>query len=110
MKIGHSAGEKGLIKMILIIVIAILVLSYFGVNLRALVSSPTTQDNISYVASGTVTVWDNYLKVPATALWHFFLTYVWSAAVTAIKNGSVSVPTTELPTSFASSTSGMLGQ
>lgn len=90
MKNLPAAGDRGLIKIILIIIVALLVLSYFGINLRQLVNAPTTQDNVSYVASTTVTVWDSYLKVPATYLWGVFIDLIWTPAIDnleAMKNG-----------------------
>ncbi len=92
MKISRMAGNKGLIKIILIIVVLILVVSYFGINIRALVSSPTTQDNISYVSSSTVTIWNSYLKVPATYVWNLFVNLIWNTAIDSLKNGSFQVP------------------
>jgi len=82
MKNQPAAGERGLIKMILIIIAALLIISYFGINLRDLVNAPTTQDNITYVATTTVTVWDSYLKVPATYLWqNIFLDLIWNPSM-----------------------------
>ncbi len=104
MKIKRTAGDSGLIRIILLIVIAILVISYFGINIRQLVSSPTTQDNVSYVASTTVTVWDKYLKVPAGYLWNeIFLELIWKPAINGLKDHKWEVPSTMAP---ASSTPG----
>ena len=81
----------GLIKTILIIVVALLILAYFGLNLRNIVNSPTFQDNWSLIRDGTVHVWDTYLKKPAIYLWNeIFLKLIWEPAVrnlTKIKNG-----------------------
>ena len=71
----------GLIKMIIILVIALLILSYFGFNLQNIVNSPTTQSNFSYVWNQLVSLWDNYLQVPATYLWDLFVQYVWNPAI-----------------------------
>ncbi|MDE1974893.1 MAG: hypothetical protein KGI49_00030 [Patescibacteria group bacterium] len=105
MKISRPAGERGLIKMIVIIVVALLVLSYFGINLRNLVSSPTNQDNVTYIASTTVSIWDSYLKVPAGFAWDIFVNYIWDPAfqgLVDLKNGrptpSVSSSSPALPT------------
>jgi hypothetical protein len=49
------------------------------------------QDNWALIKDGTVHVWDNYLKKPATYLWNeIFLKLIWEPAVgnlTKIKNG-----------------------
>jgi hypothetical protein len=87
-------GDRGLIKIIILLVIALLVLSYFNINLRALVNAPTTQDNISYVASNTELIWNSYLKGPATYLWNdIFINLIWNPAIsnlTNMKNGNPS--------------------
>jgi hypothetical protein len=71
--------DRGLIKMIVLIVIALLILSYLGFNLRNLVNSPTTQDNFSYVISFLGGLWNNFLKAPVLYLWNtILLPYVWN--------------------------------
>ena len=91
--------DRGIIKWIIIIVVALLILSYYGFSLRTLVEAPVTQDNFHYVATSTVSVWDKYLKQPATYLWNdIFINLIWDPAIvnlTAIKNGQ--------PTNIASS-------
>lgn len=97
---NKAAGEGGFIRTVILIVIALLVISYFGINLRSLVSSPTTQDNVSYVASTTVNVWNGYLKVPATYLWNeVFVNLIWKPAIAGLKNAEW-----KSPTLFSSST------
>ena len=93
--------DRGIIKMIILIVIAILILSYFGYNIRSLVNSPNTQDNFSYVGGVVVDVWNNYLKVPATYAWDFFINMVWNPAVHNLMNINNGQPPTvqlSLPT------------
>jgi hypothetical protein len=74
-------------------------LSYYGFSLRTLVQAPATQDNFTYVATTTISVWDKYLRKPATYLWNdIFLNLIWEPAIdnlTKIKNGQ--------PTNIASS-------
>jgi len=50
--------------------ILILVISYFGISIRSVVESETGQDNINYVQDETKSVWDAYLKEPASYLWN----------------------------------------
>lgn len=98
--------EDGFIRALVIIIIAILIISYFGINLRALVTSPTTKDNFSYVATSTVSVWNNYLKVPATYVWNeVFLNLLWKPALDNLKNVKW-----EAPLMTSSSTPNLLGQ
>lgn len=64
-------GQKGIsiVGILLLGFVLILVLSYFKVNIRTVVESPEAQDNIGYVKGGTVSLWDRYLKEPATYFW-----------------------------------------
>lgn len=81
--------------MILVVVVSLLVLSYFGFNLRELSNKPETQDNFSFVASTTVTFWNSYLKDPASYLWNdVFMDLIWEPAIdnlTKMKNGEPTV-------------------
>jgi hypothetical protein len=90
---NRIAGQGGFIKIILMIVAALLVLSYFGINLRELANKPTTKDNVSYVASTTVTVWDKYLKIPATYAWSIFVNLIWTPAIHNLENMKDGKPT-----------------
>ena len=93
MKFNKASGERGLIKMILVIIVALLIISYFGINIRALVNSPTTQDNVSYVWNGTIYIWDHFLKGPVTYLWKIFIDLVWKSALNSIKDGTLNPST-----------------
>ena len=91
----HTTHNRGIIKLIILIVAALLILSYFGISLRTLVNSPVTQDNISYTSTGAVTVWDKYLKQPAGYLWDkIFLNLIWDPAINNLKNLRDNKPTT----------------
>jgi len=79
--------NKGIIQTIIIIVIALLVLSYFGYNLRSIATSPTAQDNFSYVGEVLSNTWNNWLKVPVTYLWDIFVNYIWTPAINILKAG-----------------------
>ena len=90
MPFSQIPTDRGIIKMIILIVIALLILSYFGYNLRAIVNAPNTQDNFSYVGGAVVDVWNNYLKAPATYAWDLFMDLIWKPAIanlTNMKNG-----------------------
>ncbi len=78
--------QGGLIKAILIIVIALLILAYFGFNLRSTVNSPTFQDNWSFLWDGIVNIWNHYLKAPATYIWNIFVVYIWDPALHNLQN------------------------
>ncbi len=96
---SHIPRDRGLIGWIVIFVVILLILSYYGFSLRNLVQAPVTQDNFGYVATTTVSFWDTYLEQPATYLWNdVFISLIWNPAIenlTAMKNGE--------PTNIASS-------
>jgi len=83
--------NRGLIKMILLIVVALLVLSYFGFNLRQIATSDTSKDNFGYVKEVVLNIWNKYLKKPAYYLWYdIFLKLIWEPAIenlNKLKNG-----------------------
>ncbi len=51
-----------MIRLIIWVVIGLLALSFFGVSLRALVESPTSQENFSYLFNLLEQGWD-YIRV-----------------------------------------------
>ncbi|MEN9614514.1 MAG: hypothetical protein RLZZ347_821 [Candidatus Parcubacteria bacterium] len=71
--------QSGFVRIILIILIAILILSYFGIDIKGVVEAPGTQKNIGYVWGWTVYVWSTYLEKPFNYLWHdIFIDKLWS--------------------------------
>ncbi|TSC58632.1 MAG: hypothetical protein Greene041679_79 [Parcubacteria group bacterium Greene0416_79] len=62
--------NRGLIKTVLLIVIALVVLGFFGYNLREIADSPTVRDNLSYVWGLLTKLWDNFLAKPAAWIWN----------------------------------------
>ena len=74
--------QSGLIKFIFIIIIGIIVLSYFGFDIKNIIESPRTQENLSYVWGMVSGVWNNYLAAPAKYLWNdIFINLLWSSFV-----------------------------
>ena len=74
-------SNRGLIYMLILILIALIILGYYGFSVRQAVQNPTTQDNISYIWNGAVTVWNDYLKTPAIYLWNIFVNDIWNPAI-----------------------------
>lgn len=59
---GRRNNQRGgLVKIIVLGVIALLVLSYYHVDLRSLVQSETWQSNWTYIKEIAVQVWNDYL-------------------------------------------------
>ena len=70
--------KSGIIRWILLIIVGILLLSYFGFDLRGLVEDDQTQSNFSFiwefladVWDFVVNVWETYVQEPAGYIWGF---------------------------------------
>ena len=71
MKIFHNKkGGISILGILILAIIVILVLSYFNISIKAVVESPTGQENINYVGGGTRSLWNTYLAGPAAYLWN----------------------------------------
>ena len=83
--------NRGIIRLVIILVVVLLVMSYYGISLRSVVNNPVTQDNVGYVATTSVSIWQNYLKTPVTYLYqNIFMTLIWNPAIdnlTKMKDG-----------------------
>ena len=53
--------NAGFVKLIVLIVVAILVLSYYNISIKDVVDSPAGQGNINYVKDFLITAW-NFIK------------------------------------------------
>jgi len=79
--------KKGLIKTIVIIVIALIVLGYFGFNVEDIIKSEKVQANLSYVWGLIVKLWNNYLAAPIMYVWDkFIIGVVWNAIVAGLQS------------------------
>lgn len=85
-----------MIKWIIILIILILALSYFGINIQQVATSPTGQSNFSYVWNGVVYVWDTYLAAPFDYVWNTVGASLWNAFVQGIQNIKVNQNTPNL--------------
>ena len=77
--------KKGLIKAIIVIIIALIVLGYFGFNIKDIVNGPTVQANLNAAWSFVLNIWNNYLAGPFNYIWNNFVVEVlWKAIQTAL--------------------------
>lgn len=65
--------NRGFIKSIIIIIIAIAILSYYGIDL-------------SDIWGFIVSVWNNILVGPATYLWNLWVQYVWTPFMNSVNS------------------------
>lgn len=65
----NSKYKKGFLKTIIIIVIALIILGWFGFDVKSIIESERVQRNLHYVWDIVVRIWDNYLAGPAIFVW-----------------------------------------
>ncbi|MFH1232524.1 MAG: hypothetical protein V1651_01510 [Patescibacteria group bacterium] len=65
--------KKGFIKTIIIIVIMLIVLGYFGFNIEDIVNEPLVQKNLHAFWNFILKIWSNYLSVPIMWFWNTFI-------------------------------------
>ncbi len=68
--ISKKSQDRGFLKMIILVVIAILILSYFGFNIKDIAESETSKSNFSYVWGFLSYVWNTFLVTPASFVWN----------------------------------------
>ncbi len=75
-------SNKGIIRFIILIIIAIAVLSYFGFDLRKIFESDLAKNNFAYVWNWAVYAWDNFLKAPVEYVWNtVIIGILWNLAI-----------------------------
>ena len=90
----NKKSGLSILGIIMLVFIAILVLSYFGINIRSVVESEDGQDNINYVTDESKTIWQKYLKEPAEYLWNdVFVGLLWSAFINNLERVKDGLPT-----------------
>ena len=88
-------ANQGLISILLIIVIAILALSFFNIDLKTVAEKPQTQKNVSYVVDNSTSFWNTYLQKPASYLWNdIFINLLWNSFVDNMTRIKQDQPTT----------------
>ncbi|MFH1979376.1 MAG: hypothetical protein ABII97_03270 [Patescibacteria group bacterium] len=93
--------NRGLVKLIILIIIGTIVLGYFGINIRSVIESDIVQDNLGYLWNGTKTIWQDYLSKPADFVWGIFYNYIWLAFIEnmdRIRHGEGTLPQELVPT------------
>ena len=75
--------KKGLIREVLIIVIALIILGYFGFNINNIISSGTVQTNLNWFWQIVMTIW-SWISAP--------IIYLWNLAVSLFNAGVSNIP------------------
>ena len=87
----NKQGGISLLGIIIIVIIAIIVMSHFGISIQSNVESPQAQSNLSYVWGGVTHIWTTYLQAPILYFWNnIFIALLWNGFVhnmTLLGNG-----------------------
>lgn len=87
--------QTGIIKLIALVLIAIIILSYLRFDIRGFFESDAWKNNFGYVWNTVVGVWDTYLAGPAKYLWNdIFLKLIWSTFVDNLEKMKAGKPNT----------------
>lgn len=71
-----------MLRLVILIIIIIAVLSYFGFNLKNFFESDIVRNNFNYVWNFVKYVWENYLARPARYLWNdVFIDLIWDSFI-----------------------------
>jgi hypothetical protein len=70
---SHNSSQRGFIKYIILIVIAIFILSYLGFDIKRIVEADQTRSNFSYVWLALTHFWQTFLQEPALWVWHVII-------------------------------------
>lgn len=82
--------RQGFVRLIILIVIALILLGYFGVNLKDVLASPVVKENLSYAWELAKDLWTNWLRGPVVWVWDHVLRFLWELflnGIEGIRNG-----------------------
>ena len=89
----HNIQQGGFIKLIIILVIILIVLGYFGFNVQQILQSPSVSGNLNYVWGLAVSFWNKVLVVPVTFIWNKIIVGMfWNTFTTLIDKAQTSPP------------------
>ncbi len=72
-----TVSGNGFIHIVVIFVMAVIILSLLGVNLKALLLNKTLQENFKLVWDFTKLIWNKYLLRPTVFIWSMAKKYIW---------------------------------
>ncbi len=99
--------QRGFIRTVVFIVILIIIIGFFGFDLRSIIESDVVQNNLKYAWSGVVAFWENILREPTLYIWNnLFKNLIKEGFTTGIGNigsltngGGLQLPSVPLPMS-----------
>lgn len=61
--------QSGFVKLIILLVVVLIILGYFGFNIENILNSPAVSSNLHYVWSLVVAFWSKFILAPITWVW-----------------------------------------
>jgi hypothetical protein len=95
-----SQRNRGFLQLIIIIVIALIVLGYFGLNIQHILATPTVHDNLTYAWGVAVSIWHSYLAGPAQWVWENVGKVLWNLFLSGLgnlSNNNGQIPAQQVP-------------
>jgi len=80
---------KGFIRIraVILVILGILVLSFFSFDIQSFIEAPQTQSNLNYVWGGVIYVWEEYLENPLTYFWNnIFIDLLWNSFISNMQS------------------------
>jgi len=78
----NTKQTGGIITDILIIIVILIVLGYFGFNINNIINSPTVSSNLQWLGNIFLTIW-SWISAPVLWAWHL-ITSLFQAGVNNI--------------------------
>lgn len=79
-------NQRGFLTTIIIIVIALIILGYFGFDITKIIQAPTVQSNLNATWTFVLKIWNTYLANPFVYVWdHFVIGVVWQIFQSGMK-------------------------
>ncbi len=63
-------NRGGVVRTVLFLVAVLIVLGYFGFNLRNIVNSPIVHDNLDFAKEVILNSWNNFIKPSLNWIWN----------------------------------------
>ncbi len=84
-------GTRGFIKLIILIVIGLIILGYFGLNIKDILASPVVKENLAYAWEMAKHIWSTWLAAPAHWVFENIIKFLWELIINGLagmKDGS----------------------
>ncbi len=63
-------SQRGIVQLVIILLIALITLSYFGIDLEQVVTKPLLKKNVVFTWNKTQEVWNDYIYKPVSNIFN----------------------------------------